>query len=159
MINAKHLRLHVIRPTLEYLDPVIPYSIDAENLLMGTCAQESHMGEYLVQLDNGPARGIYQMEPATQDDVYLNFLRHRPVMQDQIDTLFNMALSPDLNLIANLPYATAICRAQYYRFREPLPDGNDIEGMAHYWKCYWNTVLGKGTASQFMASYDRLVKS
>lgn len=39
------------------------YSEEAENLLMGTAAQESALGEYIRQLGNGPALGIFQMEP------------------------------------------------------------------------------------------------
>ena len=39
------------------------YSPEVVELLMGTCAQESTMGKYRKQLGNGPALGIFQMEP------------------------------------------------------------------------------------------------
>ena len=49
-------------------------SQEAENLLMGTAAQESALGEYIRQLGNGPALGIFQMEPETFDDIVRNYL-------------------------------------------------------------------------------------
>ena len=54
------------------------YSEEAENLLMGTAAQESALGEYIRQLGNGPALGIFQMEPETFDDIVRNYLSYRP---------------------------------------------------------------------------------
>ena len=45
----------------------------AIDLLMGTCAQESHMGTYLRQLGGGPALGIFQMEPFTFLDLRARF--------------------------------------------------------------------------------------
>jgi hypothetical protein len=63
-MNPKQLRELVIRPVLEYLHPDIPYSHEAEDLLMMIAAHESHLGEYVKQVQ-GPALGIYQMEPDT----------------------------------------------------------------------------------------------
>ena len=82
MIDALQLRHEIIRPTLKHLDPVIPYSMAAENLLMGTCAQESRMGQFLVQLEGGPARGIFQMEYSTEYDIIRNFTRFRPELHE-----------------------------------------------------------------------------
>lgn len=157
MINAEHLRLHVIRPTLEYLDPVIKYSEAAENLIMGTCAQESNMGEFLVQLGNGPALGIYQMEPSTIEDIECNYLSFRRDLSDRIDMFSGESLPTRLDFVTNLAYATAFCRAHYYRRAEPLPDKDDVIGMSHYWKSYWNTIKGKGTVDQFVENYIHYV--
>lgn len=66
-INCEQLRLYVIRPTLEKIEL---WSEAAENLLLGTTAQESHMGTYIKQVGKGPALGIYQMEPATHKDIW-----------------------------------------------------------------------------------------
>jgi len=86
-IDALQLRHEIIRPVLKHLDPVIPYSMAAENLLMGTCAQESRMGQFLVQLDNGPAKGVFQMEPDTHDDIYKNFLHYRGELRELVSDL------------------------------------------------------------------------
>lgn len=45
------------------------YSVEAIDLLMLTAAQESHLGKYIQQLGSGPARGIFQMEPKTLQDL------------------------------------------------------------------------------------------
>lgn len=169
MINSEQLRLEIIRPTLMYLDDVIPYSAGAENLLMGTCAQESGMFTYIKQLGDGPALGPYQMEDATHDDIndednlYDNYLRFRPRIDDKIDSLRIPAVLPfedqdRPNLTGNLWYATAMARVHYYRAKGAIPLSDDIEGLAHYWKDHYNTRLGKGTVAEFVHNYNRYVK-
>jgi len=86
-IDALHIRHEIIRPVLKHLDPVIPYSMAAENLLMGTCAQESRMGQFLVQLDKGPAKGIFQMESSTEDDIWLSYISYREDLGDIVGEL------------------------------------------------------------------------
>ena len=46
-----------------------------------------------------------------------------------------------------------MCRVHYYRVSEALPEENDIEGMARYWKKYYNTPLGAGTEEEFIHNY------
>lgn len=72
-ILPAHLRDLIIRPTLVEMGH---YSPAAEALLLGTAAHESHGGRYLSQI-RGPARGIYQMEPATHDDLWRHYLPPR----------------------------------------------------------------------------------
>ena len=62
------------------------YSDSAKVLLIGTCDIESNLGTYLYQI-NGPALGIYQMEPATHDDIILNYLKYNPIYMDYIKTI------------------------------------------------------------------------
>ena len=50
------------------------YSIDAVNLLLGTAIQESGGLRWRVQVNGGPARGLFQMEEATYTDIWNNFL-------------------------------------------------------------------------------------
>jgi hypothetical protein len=42
----------------------IPVTITAADLLMATAAVETALGTYLLQI-KGPARGVFQVEPAT----------------------------------------------------------------------------------------------
>lgn len=150
-INPYHLREYVIKPTLKEFDL---WSKSAENLLMGTAAQESKLGHYLKQI-NGPALGIYQMEPATYTDILANVLIraqiNRPILQNY---KFSDNSDP---LIYDLQLATLMCRLQYWRWKEPLPDANDIEGLANYWKKYYNTAKGKGTIYGFMENYKATI--
>jgi hypothetical protein len=46
-------------------------------LLLGTALTESGDMHYLHQLGNGPALGVYQMEPTTHEDIYDNYLKYK----------------------------------------------------------------------------------
>jgi hypothetical protein len=154
-IDSEQLRLCVIRPTLQYLNS---WSPAAENLLLGTAAQESQMGKYLKQI-GGPAFGIYQMEPATHNDLWANFIEFRPELKKNVMDLASSTFkNTPLELIANLAYATAMTRVFYLRVKELLPKPADIDGLAFYWKRHYNTNLGKGTVNEFKENYRRFVK-
>jgi hypothetical protein len=144
-INAKQLRELIIRPTLKDMGM---WSEAAENLLMGTAAQESHLGSYIKQVGKGPALGIYQCEPATHEDV-VRWARGKDFLQ--YDTCF-----PG-RLVYDLKYATMICRLHYYRVPKALPDADDLDGLSNYWKVFYNSVKGKGTVEEFKDNYVRLV--
>ncbi len=162
MINSDQLRLDVIRPVLKYLDPVVPYSVAAENLLMGTCAHESKGGSYISQI-KGPARGIFQMEPATEKDIIENYLAYRPELDDLVMALRMTPFTPILNaglsnLRCNLYYQTAMARVHYYRVKWAMPDAENVAQLANYWKLHYNTPDGRGTEERFIEDYHRYLK-
>lgn len=157
-MNIGHLKNLVIVPVLKRLEM---YSDAAVNLLLGTAIQESR-GIYLKQLGGGPALGIYQMEPATHDSLWDNYL-NRPNKKQIADRVRTLEL-PDWYPInearemeGNLYYATAMCRIHYWQFAEPLPNATDISGMAFYWKRYYNTVEGAGTTAEFIENWGKEV--
>lgn len=162
-INSNQLRTLIVQPVLAALD--LPAPDVAENLIMGTAAHESHLGDYIKQVGGGPAMGIYQMEPATLDDCYVNYLDYasRSTLKAAVDGFLAAQPAaadgtPDkaAQLASNMAYATAMCRIRYYRAPGSLPsDPNDLNGLAAYWKQYYNTPLGAGTVEQFIADYNR----
>jgi len=156
MINVKQLEELIIVPTLQYLEPEIPFSDAAVELLKMTAAHESHLGSYIAQV-GGPALGIYQMEPATEDDIHRNFIDYRHGLSDQLYGLINNVLftPPVPELVNNLAYATAMARVHYYRDKYPLPDVMDIEGLAQYAKRVYNTVEGKAEWRDYYNAYNR----
>lgn len=153
-MNAEQLRFDVIRPVLK---DARMWSQAAENLVLGTAAHESHCGEYVRQLGDGPARGIFQMEPDTLDDIYGNYLDYRADLRGAIDAYLIPAFDRADNLVFNLAYSVLMCRVHYYRRPEPLPAANDIRALGVYWKQFYNTALGKGTVQQFVDDYERFV--
>lgn len=129
---------------------------EAVELLMGTCAQESHLGKYRRQLGGGPALGIFQMEPATFRDIRDNYLAYHEDLRNKIMEISGVsALEPE-DLVENDRLAVCMARAHYSRVREAIPAS--LDGWARYWKQYYNTPLGKGTVEEFVANYKNLVK-
>jgi len=145
-MNNQQLREYIIRPTLIELDM---YSQDAENLIAGTIAQESQMGEFIKQIGGGPALGICQMEPATHNDIIDNYLSYRPELMERLEGIGKFC---DANeMIYNLRYAVAMCRIHYYRQKGAIP--SSVEGQAAYWKSGYNTEQGKGAIMDYIYNY------
>lgn len=156
-IDPGHLRDHVIRPVLARLDEVAPgiASRAAERLLIGTALAESEGGRWLVQLGGGPARGPWQMELATHDDIWSNFLAYRDALAGCVDAMKSGHKPPQRELVTNLDYAAALARVHYWRVAEPLPAADDIEGLGWYWRRHYNTLAGAGRAEEFMRRLER----
>ena len=114
------------------------------------------MGRYLKQI-RGPARGIYQMEPGTYDDIWRNFLIYHPELGTAVSSFAIRRLCGETQICGNIYLATAMARIHYFRVREALPKADDVAGLAAYWKHHYNTRRGRGTKAQFMVNYKRLV--
>ncbi len=142
MLNVAQFREYIVQPTLIRLGL---HSLSAEQLLIGTALTESGL-KFLHQVGGGPAQGVYQMEPDTEQDIWDNYLVYRNSLAKRISGI--MSGMPN-NLIGNLYYATAMCRIHYLRVKEKLPDADNIEDMANYWKKHYNTPEGKGEIIDF----------
>ncbi len=153
LLDAQQLR-ELITDVLLELDL---YSADACELLMLTAAQESHLGHYLKQVGEGPAKGIFQCEVATEKDIHTNFLRFKPELKKRVAALVGEADYNNLQLRGNLLYQIAMARLHYYRRPEALPSRQNVAAMAGYWKKHYNTHLGKGTVEEAVSNYERLV--
>jgi len=147
MFHVEQFRRLIVRPTLEEMGA---WSIGAENLLIGTCAQETEMGCYLKQLGNGPALGIYQMEPATYDDIWKNYLNFNPKKAQYVER--TDIPEPEV-MIYDLKFATQMARFHYLRVSEAIPQTDNPEELGKYWKKYYNTIKGKGTVEEFVKNY------
>ena len=159
MIDFNQFREHVVIPTLKYLDSEIPYSEEAVDLLMMTCAHESVGGTYLRQVGmtgSKGAFGVYQMELATHGDIHDNYLRYNRSLQGMVSAFVSHEYEADVDLIINLAYATAMARVHYWRVAEALPSKDDtryLPKLGEYAKKYYNTHLGKATASKYVVDY------
>jgi len=137
----------IIDPALDLLKL---NSLAARELLLGTALQESRL-TYLVQLGKGPALGLFQMEPATHDDIWENFLAYKPELSGRI-----AQIEPEYDahaMIGNLWYAAAMCRVHYFRAKASLPEAGDLNAQAAYWKRYYNTVRGAGTVDEYIHNW------
>ena len=145
MIVVGDFKKLVLEPTLNYLEMSSPAAI---NLLLGTALMESRL-KHLIQKPNGPALGLFQMEPATHEDIWNNFLKYKTSLAEKVSGLIAPKPDNETQLKTNLAYATAMCRVHYYRAPTKLPEAEDLDGLAHYWKKYYNTELGAGKPEEF----------
>ena len=151
---ARNLLTGAIRPALATLESG---GRAAEQLLLGTAIQESLL-VHRRQLGNGPARGLFQMEPATHDDCWNNFLKFRAPLAEKVRRTLAAGQEPAARTLeVNDVYAAAMCRVRYLRVREPMPPADDIRAMANYWKEHYNTPLGAGTPDEFSEKWPRYV--
>lgn len=151
MLNIDQVRELIIVPALETLQL---YSKAAEQLVLGTGLVESNL-THLKQLGDGPALGLWQMEPATHDDIWLNYLAYKPELTERLQSLGPIRFP--LALVGNLWYAAAMCRIHYYRVPNPLPAEDDIEAQAAYWRRHYNTPAGKGTEAKYINIWHRRI--
>lgn len=125
----------------------------ATNLLMGTCAQESAFGKYNRQLGGGPALGVFQMEPATFEDIVNNYLYYKRNLYVRILSVCKLNYFEAEEMIDNVKFATCMARVHYLRVHESIP--SDLDGWARYWKKYYNTIKGKGTEEEFKENFKK----
>lgn len=152
MIDVEQFRTLVVRPALKVIDL---HSDAAEELVLGTALQESHL-TYLKQLGTGPALGLFQMEPATHYDLWANYLKYNPELARKVAQLAHYKEAR--SMITDLLYSAAMCRVHYRRVKAALPAAGDIEGQAAYWKKYYNTPLGAGTEAQYIHNWNTRAK-
>lgn len=131
-------------------------------LLLGTCAVEAAL-QYRFQRGGGPARGLFQMEPATAYDIFENMLQYtnRPGLVNSLMKIWlNLESVPlfmplvdelDYHLANNDPFACAMARLHYMRFPEQIP--RTVKDLGKYWKTYYNTAGGAGTTQRFRQAW------
>lgn len=156
MLNINQFRELIIKSTLNDL---MLYSKDAEELLVFTCANESDGGTFIHQV-NGPALGIFQMEPATHNDLWENYIKSNGKLMMILFSCFMVNSMPsEERLIYDLRYATLMSRIFYHRIPEPLPCYQDENAMWEYYKKYYNTSSGKANKEEAIVKYHLFLKS
>ena len=156
MFDCSQFRSLIIEPVLSKMQV---YSKDAEEILVFTCAAESLGGHYLAQV-KGPAVGIYQMEPATYTDIWINFIRNRNQMSTLLAMHFQCTRIPDVErMIWDLHFATIMARIHYLRVAEKIPVAGNLDAMWDYYKKYYNTSAGKANKEHSIKKYQEFIKS
>jgi hypothetical protein len=141
-LNLTQVKEFIIRPTLALFPPQYNSPV-AVNLLAGTLVAESE-GEYVHQLGAGPAIGLFEMEPATHDDCWINFLNY-PGQAELAAIVRATALAGSLisgaaQMAGNDYYGCAMARVRYIRVKAAMPDATDAAGLCTYWKTWYNTA-------------------
>lgn len=156
MMKATQLRELIIKPALQDL---VMLSESAVELLIFTCAVESNGGSYLKQI-NGPALGIYQMEPEDYNDIWQNYLANNNRLLMMLSTNFEVNRMPSEDrLIYDLRFATAMARIHYERISAPLPLANDVDAIWAYYKQHYNTPSGAAVKDLSLYKYYAFIKT
>lgn len=147
-LDPRQLRDLIVKPVLERLNL---YSLAAEQLVMGTGAQESagfrYIRQHLGEGKHGRGRGLWQVEPETAKDL---IDRHGFKL---IRLGIDLATEQIPRLEGDMYLGAALCRLKYMDAPEKLPAAGNLNGLAYYWKRYYNTLKGKGRPEEFVASW------
>jgi hypothetical protein len=159
----------IIRPTLNRFPGM--GGENAEWLMLVTAVAESNL-QYIQQV-RGPAVGMWQVEPATHHDIWVNYLRYRDQedLRGEIHDLFIVPglFTPGFEFTvpqtraasvahAYLPllkfdqrYNCLMARLVYRRDPHPIPSRHDFDAVWEYYKRVFNTRLGKARKDRFRA--------
>lgn len=155
-VDPNQVLTEIVAPTLDLLglDHAPAQRAAIVELIMGTGLQETGF-RYVAQLDRGPARGPFQMERATYDDIWKNFLPTRAPLASVLRSLRAGAIDTFGQLAGNWYYAVAMTRVFYLRVAAPLPATGDLDAQATYYKAHYNTAAGAATVEEYLANYLR----
>ena len=155
-MNAQHAHDYLINPTLGMINKPGFNSPLIRRLLLCTMAIESDMGQFLKQIGGGPAEGPYQMEPATEDDIFANcdLLRSKCSNLYHVVAELSDVLPTGRALCLSTIYATLMARCKYWMDTEPLPEDTP-EAMYKYYKRIYNTPDGASTFGKFLDAIDK----
>jgi hypothetical protein len=161
MLDNSQFRDLIIKPVLKAMSM---WTQNAEDLLVGTCAQETLGGKYLIQVIKGQepldtlkqrigAVGPFGMEPRTHDDIWKNYLPSQPKITNDMMMVCCFSRKPTSDmLIYNLYYATAMTRIFYHRLQEVIPA--TLELQASYYNSHYNTSVGEATENEYIGNYN-----
>lgn len=153
-MDSQQLLDHIIITTLKYMGRHYD-STNARMLILATSAVESNCGHLIKQI-NGPALGIWQMEPNTHNDIWVNSdALKKPRFSSHIKELMikKSPLSVLKNLLISPMYACSIARLKYSMDKEPLPPHDDKLKIYEYYKRIFNTPAGASTFGKFKAAW------
>ncbi len=157
MISLSDFRALVTHILNELGHPYV--SADAISLVVRTCVYESDL-YHLKQVGGGPARGFPQIELLTAKDIlgrYLGLERkadlrsrvHATLGFDPV-ALVDDDYQLDLQLQGNMILGIVCCRLKYGMIPNPLPPKDDRKAQGEYYRQWYNTAGGKGSAEEFV---------
>ncbi len=129
------------------------YNETAVQLLLETAMQETHLGKYRDPTPGGAGMGLCQFDEIAFLDVKQR-TRHPDIAKikrnfdvDLMDIEHReLRFSPVLSFL--------FCRLFYRLIPEQIP--KTVSERAAYWKKYYNTAKGKGTAEEYIHNANRI---
>ena len=100
---------------------------------------------YVAQVPEADALGFWQVQLGTYRDNILNFLEFKNEFNDGWSLIKKIHQATYPSMTSDCVFACYMGAITVYRAPAALPEYNDIEGMAKYWKTYYNTSQGAGS--------------
>jgi hypothetical protein len=118
-------------------------------LMLETAAQETRCGTFKDPTPYGAGRGVFQLDLIAFEDISF---RCPPKAYRLIKDEFGIDIRKcQHSQVDSSPLLAAIfCRIFYLLIPAQIPQ--TVEERAEYWKRYYNTVAGKGTALEYIAN-------
>ncbi len=151
--SVNEFRHLIVRETLRELGD---WSAAAENLLLGTAAQESGLG---LKLKTGRMAGVYHISPAAHRAVWDKYLIAHPDLASRVRGLagqHSFISNPHGELVTNLKYATAIAWLVYKRTGQSIPENCAPEELARFWHRHFH-ARATGKVEDFIQNFHQMV--
>lgn len=152
-IDVRELRERVIRPCLKLFNE---NSESAENLLLGTAAQESLMGKHCVCERTG-GLGLYRITAEKHREVWDKYLVQFPdlaSLQRGLASQHQFLKDPHAELITNLCYSTGMAWIIYRQARVNFSKPTKLLTLANLWATHFDNGAGDvRRAEDFIQSY------
>ena len=144
--------INEIKEIVEYaLYKVDSYSDDALAMVVRTGMAESGYRALKGYGEGNPAIGFWQVEPATMNDMIINYIHYRSHYKKNLISLgMNFEKDTIMSVMSNMAVQAALCRLHYRRDSKPIPSWSNMEAQGKYWKRVYNTFKGRGTIKHFM---------
>lgn len=152
-IYANDLREWIIKP---YLQGLGEYSEVAENLLLGTAAQESLLGLHCF-CPHTKGLGLYRMTAEKHRELWDSYLIQFPDLASQQRGLASQQQflkNPHGELVSNLTYATGMAWMQYRRSLIDINRPQETSGLAQLWANHFDNGTGcQRNPDEFMQTF------
>lgn len=125
---------------------------NTEGMLLGTAIAETHLGTYPDAHPERHGVGLMQMDRIAFDDVQE---RTRATVKGMCKhRLFVDMAKVKYEDLAHCPLLSVLyARLFYMLVPDVFPEEDDVESQARYWKRFYNTEAGSGTAEDFITRH------
>ena len=137
-IEAEQLIQNIIRPTLKYLGV---WTEENESLLAGTAAKETGFTISSYSEVDDAGLGIFAITAEKHRHVWDHYLAFQPDLASEIRGLASQRAflnNPELELVTNLAYATAIAWIIYKEAGLEAGSYNSLKHQAHAWCAHFH---------------------
>lgn len=125
-------------------------------LMLATCYQETHLGEYRDLTRYGAGTGVMQFDKMPYEDIKNRSKRYYEICLKE----FNIDIDKmDYRELELSPLASIVmARIKYKLVPYAIPKWDDFEGIWGYYKKWYNSRLGKATIEEFEVSYHKALE-